>query len=102
MNSEESVFVRKALEDAEKAEKYMRVRQIVVTVLVFAAAVWQAFQPPFAAGHNGAYTVIIAVGMMLMLCLVKIMSLINKNTSAVLRAIADLQRPATGTTSTMR
>ena len=92
MNSEESVFVRKALEDVEKAEKYLRVKRIVVIVLAFAAAVWQAFQPPFASGRNGAYTVIIAVGVMLSVCLVKIMYLINKNTSAVLRAIADLQR----------
>ena len=101
MNSEESVFVRKALEDVEKAEKYMRVRKIVTMVLLFAAAVWVAFQPTPAV-RNGSYTVIILVALALAVCTTKIMSLINKNTSAVLRAIADLQRPATGTTSTMR
>jgi uncharacterized membrane protein len=91
MNSEESVFVRKALEDVEKAEKYQRVKQIVATVLAIVAAVWVAFQPS-GSGRNGAYTVIILVGVMLGVCTAKIMSLINKNTSAVLRAIADLQR----------
>ena len=91
MNSEESVFVRQALEHVEKAQKYMRVRQIVVTVLACAGAVWVAFQPT-GTGRNGAYTVIILVGLMLGVCTAKIMSLINKNTSAILRAIADLQR----------
>lgn len=91
MNSEESTFVRKALDDVEKAQRYTRVRQIVLTVLAMAAAVWAAFQPT-GTGRNGAYTVIILVGVMLGACTAKIMSLMNKNTSAVLRAIADLQR----------
>jgi hypothetical protein len=91
MNSEESVFVRKALEDVEKAAKYQRVKQIVATLLAFAAAVWVAFQPS-GSGGNGAYTVIILTGLMLAVCTAKIKSLMNKNTSAVLRAIADLQR----------
>ena len=45
MNSEESVFVSKALENVEKARRYWRVKQIVSTVLAFAAALWVAFQP---------------------------------------------------------
>ena len=91
MNSEESVFVRKALEDVEKAQKYMRVRQIVVTVLLIAMAVWLAFQPS-PLPNNGAYAVMIFVGVSLAVCTTKIITLMNKNTSAVLRAIADLQR----------
>jgi 4-hydroxybenzoate polyprenyltransferase len=91
MNSEEYVFVSKALENVEKAEKYWRVRKIVTTLLAFAAAVWVAFQPS-GSGRNGAYTVIILVGLMLAVCTAKIMSLMNKNTISVLRAIADLQR----------
>ena len=101
MNSEESVFVRKALEDVEKAEKYMRVRKIVTMVLLIGAAAWLAFRPTDPV-PNGSYRVMIFVSLVLAVCTAKIMSLINKNTSAVLRAIADLQRPATGTTSTMR
>jgi lipopolysaccharide export LptBFGC system permease protein LptF len=92
MNSEEDVFVSKALENVEKAEKYWRVKKIVTTLLLCAAAVWVAFQPPFPSGRNGAYTVIILIGLMLAVCTVKIMSLMNKNTISVLRAIADLQR----------
>jgi uncharacterized membrane protein HdeD (DUF308 family) len=91
MNSEESVFVRKALADVEKTQKYHRVKQIVATVLAAAAAVWIAFQPSPSAG-NGAYTVIIMVGVMLVVCTAKIMSRLNKNTISVLRAIADLQQ----------
>ena len=91
MNSEESVFVRKALEDVEKAQKYMRVRQIAVTVLLIAMAAWLAFQPS-PLPNNGAYAVMIFVGVSLAVCTTKIMTLMNKNTSAVLRAIADLQR----------
>jgi hypothetical protein len=85
------VFIRKALEDVEKAEKFMRVKNIVVTILACAAAVWVAFQPT-GSGHSGTYTVIILVGVMLGACTTKIMSLLNKNTLSVLRAIADLQR----------
>jgi hypothetical protein len=91
MNSQESVFVRKALEDVEKARKYQQVKQIIATVLAVAAAAWVAFQPSDS-GRNGAYTVIILIGVMLTLCTTKIMSLMNKNTGAVLRAIADLER----------
>ena len=91
MNSEESVFVRKALEDVEKAQKYHRVQQIVATVLLIAGAVWLAFQPS-PLPNNGAYVVMIFVGVSLAACTAKIMSLVNKNTIRVLRAIADLQR----------
>jgi hypothetical protein len=91
MNSEESVFVRKALEDVERAEKYQHVKQIVATVLLIAMAAWLAFQPS-PLPNNGAYAVMIFVGVSLGVCTAKIMSLMNKNTRAVLRAIADLQR----------
>ena len=91
MNSEESVFVRKALEDVEKAEKYMRVMKIVTTLLLFAAALWLAFQSS-PLPNNGAYVVMIFVGVSLAACTAKITWLVNKNTISVLRAIADLQR----------
>ena len=42
--------------------------------------------------HTGTYTVLILVGVMLMACTTKIMSLMNNNTISVLRAIADLRR----------
>lgn len=91
MNNEEVVFVRKALEDVEKAQKYHRVKQIVATVLLIAGAVWLAFQPT-PLPNNGAYIVMIFVGVSLAVCTAKIVSLLNKHTISVLRAIADLQR----------
>ena len=99
MNSEESVFVSKALEKVEKAQKYWRVRQIVFMLSLFAAALWVAFQPtPKVSPVQLFIITVLAVAY----STTRIVSLINKNTSAILRAIADLQRPATGTTSTMR
>ena len=83
MNSEEVVFVRKALEGVEKAQKIHRVKQIVATVLLIAWAVWLAFQPSLLP-NNGAYTVMIFVGVFLVACTTKIVSLINKNTISVL------------------
>lgn len=99
MNNEESVFVRKALEDVEKAQKYWRLRRIVLMLLLFAATLWVAFQPT---PKVSPVQLFILTVLALAVCTTRIVSLINKNTSAVLRAIADLQRPATGTTSTMR
>jgi len=89
MNSEESVFVRKALEDAEKAQKYWRVKQIVLMLLLFAATLWVAFQPTPAVSPVQLFIITVLA---LAVCTARIVSLINKNTSAVLRAIADLQR----------
>jgi hypothetical protein len=91
MNSEEAAFVRKALKDVEKAEKISRVKNIVVSILAIAAAVWAAFQPT-GAGRPGTYTVIIVVGVMLGACTAKIKAVIDKNTLSILRAIADLQQ----------
>ncbi len=91
MNSEEVVFVRKALDDVEKAQKYWRVKQIVTMLLLFAVALPLAFRQTPLPG-NGAYTVMIFVGVSLAVFITKILSLINKNTISVLRAIADSQR----------
>ena len=95
MNSEEAAFVRKALEDVEKSEKISRVKNIVVTILAIAAAVWAAFQPT-GPGRPGTYTVIIVIGAMLGACTAKIKALIDKNTLSILRAIADLHRVLSG------
>jgi 4-hydroxybenzoate polyprenyltransferase len=89
MNSEESVFVSKALENVEKARRYMRVKQIVATVLACAATLWVAFQPTPAVAPVQFFILTVLA---LAVCTTKIMSLVNKNTISVLRAIADLQR----------
>ena len=82
-------FVRKALAEVEKAYRFQRIKQIVVTVLAFMAAFWLASKQP-GPELGIECTVIILVGMMLAVCTAKIMSLINKSTRAILQAIADL------------
>ena len=82
-------FIRKALAEVEKAHRFQRIRQIVITVLAFAAAFWWAFKKPGPElGIEG--TIMIVVGLIMGVCTAKIMSLINKNTRAILQAIADL------------
>ncbi len=90
VGQEEEVFLRKALADVEKATRFQRAKQIVVTVLAFAAAFWLASKGP-STELNIECTVIILVGLMLAVCTAKIMSLINRSTKAVLRAVAELQ-----------
>ena len=91
MSTEEQVFIRTALENVEKAHKIQRIKQIVVTVLAFAAAFWLASRGP-SRDLNVECVVITGVGLIAAVCTAKIMSLINKNTKAVLQAIADLQK----------
>ena len=92
MSTEEQSFIRAALEQVEKAQRVHRIKQIAITVLAFAAALWLALQRP-SREPNGEYDVMIFVGLVAGVCTAKIMSLINKNTKAVLQAIADLQKP---------
>jgi hypothetical protein len=92
-NEEESTqrFIRKALAGVEKAERFQRYKQIFVTVLAFAAAFWLASRP--SSPEMGVECVLlIGVGLMLAVCTAKILSLINKNTRAILQAISDRQR----------
>ena len=92
-NDDESTqrFIRKALAGVEKAERFQHYKQISVTVVAFAAAFWLAVRP--SGPEMGVECVIlIGVGLMLAVCTSKILSLINKNTRAILQAISDLQR----------
>lgn len=90
MNTEEELFIRRALASAEKAGKLQRIKQIVVTVLAFAAAFWLASKQP-GPELNIECTVIIMLGLIAAVCTAKIQSAINANTRAVLQAIAEMQ-----------
>lgn len=90
-DSEEKLFIERALASVEKARRYQRIKQIVVTVLAFVAAGWFALKPD-GPELNVECTIIILVGMMLAVCTTKIMFLINKNTKAILQAISELQQ----------
>lgn len=102
---EEERFVRRALAKVEKAERFSRIKEIVVTVIVFPAVYYLMGSAP---EHRVPFTVIMVIGLMLGLCTAKIVGLINRNTTAILRAIADMQvriqpgrRPIAQTTESM-
>ena len=63
---EEERFVQRALAKVEKAERFSRIKEIVVTVIM-------------------------VIGLILAVCTSKLVGLINKNTTAILRAIAAIE-----------
>jgi len=91
MNSEtakEDLFVRSALASVEQAQKLQRLKQITVTAVAVILAAWLAFKPgPDVSFVEGL--IVIALG--IAISTAKILSLINKNTLAVLQAIAELR-----------
>ena len=91
MSTEESTFIQGALNRLEKAQKFQRMRQIVVTVRAFAAAFWLAAQSP-SRELNMECVLITGFALIAGVCTAKIMALINKNTLAVLQAIATLEK----------
>jgi hypothetical protein len=85
---EEERFVRRALAKAEKAERVQLIKQIVVTVIAFPAIYYIMGNAP---ERRVPFTVIMVLGLMLATITAKLVWLINKNTTAVLRAIAGLE-----------
>ena len=85
---EEERFVQRALAKVEKAERFHLIKQIVVTVIAFPAVYYLTGSAP---EHRVPFTVIMVIGLMLALCTSKIVGLINKNTTAILRAIAVIE-----------
>ncbi len=82
-------FIRRALADVEKTQRFQRVRQIILTILAFAFAFWLAFKPS-GPELQIECTVIIMLGLVAGVCTAKVMSLNNRNTKAILQAIAEL------------
>src|SRR5215470_15590270 len=85
---EEERFVQRALAKVEKAERLQLIKQIVVAVIVFPAVYYLMGNAP---ERRVPFTVIMVIGLMLALITAKIMWLINKNTTAILRAIAAIE-----------
>jgi len=85
---EEDRFVRRALAKVEKAERFSRIKEIVVTVIAFPALYYLTGSAP---EHRVPFTVIMVIGVMLVVITSKIVGLINRNTTAILRAIADIE-----------
>jgi hypothetical protein len=90
----EQAFIEQALTAATRAQRRDQIREIVATGAAIAAAIWFAFRPPSPQLGVEA-TIIIVIGAMLAATTAKIRSLIQRNTSLVLQALA-AQRPPTG------
>ena len=87
---EEEHFVQRALAQVEKAERISRIKRIVLSVIVLPAVYFLINSTPVQPGMP--LIVMMVVGLMLAVCTAKILALINKNTLAILRAIAEINR----------
>lgn len=85
---EEERFVQRALARVEKAERVQRIKQIIVTVIAFPTFYYIMGNAP---ERRVPFTVIMAIGVMLVMITSKLVVLINKNTTAILRAIAGIE-----------
>ena len=85
---DEERFVQRALAKVEKAERFHLVKQIVVTVIAFPAVYYLMGSAP---ERRVPFTVIMVIGLMLAVITAKIVWLINRNTTAILRAIAAIE-----------
>ena len=88
-SSDEQRFIQHAMADIDKAEKVQKIKQIVVIGILFGALVWQVIRAP-GPGIDGAM-VITAVVVGILEILFRIDRRINKNTTAILRAIARIE-----------
>lgn len=86
---DEQRFIQRAMADIDKAEKVEKIKQIVIIGIFFAALVWQVIRAP-GPGISGLM-VITAVVIGIVGILFRIDRRINKNTVAILRAIARIE-----------
>ncbi len=84
--SGEQLFIRNALASVERAARFQRIKQIVVSVIIFPAVYYLMESPR----EHPTFTVVGVVGLMLAACTVKIMLQLNSNARAILQAIAAL------------
>jgi hypothetical protein len=90
-SAEEELFLKKALASIENARRFQKIKQVILTTLAFIAAFWFASKRP-GSELNVECTILIFVGLIAAICTAKMMSLINKNTKAILEAIAELHQ----------
>ena len=88
-SSDEQRFIQHAMADIDKAEKVQKIKQIVVIGILFGALVWQVIREPGPAITSAM--VILGVVTGIVAILFRIDSRINKNTTAILRAIAGIE-----------
>src|SRR5262245_60309868 len=88
-SSDEQRFIQRAMADIDKTEKVQKIRRIVVIGIFFALLVWQSIREP---GQGISVAMVItAVVSAIAANLFRIDSRINKNTAAILRAIAGIE-----------
>lgn len=88
-SSDEQRFIQRAMADIDKAEKAQKIKQIVVKGIFFGALVWLVIREP-GPGITGPM-VILGVASGIVAILFRIDRRINKNTTAILRAIAGIK-----------
>ena len=86
---DEERFIQRAMADIDKAEKVQKIKQIVVKGILFGAIMWLAIREPGPGITNAM--VILGVASVIVAILFRIDRRINKNTTAILRAIAGIE-----------
>ena len=87
-SSDEQRFIQRALADIDKAEKAQKIRHIVVVGILFAALVWQVIRAP----GPGITGLMVITGVVAGIAAILFrFDRINKNTAAILRAIAGIE-----------
>ena len=89
MGYDEQRFVQRAMADIDKAEKVQKIKQIVVKGILFGALVWLVIREPGPA--ITIQMVVLGVVTAVAAILFRIEIKINKNTTAILRAIAGIE-----------
>lgn len=88
-SSDEQRFVQRAMADIDKAGKVQKIKNVVVIGILFAALVWQVIRAP-GPGISGLM-IMTAVFIGLAAIFFRIDRGINRNTAAILRAIAGVE-----------
>jgi len=88
-SSDEERFVQRAMADIDKAEKAQKTKRIVVIGILFAATVWQVIRAP-GPEISGAMIITVVFAAIAGIFF-RIDRGINRNTAAILRAIAGIE-----------
>ena len=88
-SSDEQRFIQRAMADIDKAEKVQKIKQIVVRGILFGALVWLVIREP-GPGITTPMVLLVVVSAIVAI-LFRIDRRINRNTTAILRAIAGVE-----------
>jgi hypothetical protein len=87
-SSDEQRFIQRAMADIDKAEKVQKIKHKVVIGILFAALVWQVIRAP---GPGITGLMVITAVMAGIAGILFRFDRINKNTAAILRALAGIE-----------